>query len=75
MPETSVATARVNQAAFSYPLAQLTVDSTSGWSGVKAGMKVYIGTSAGARDIGVYRVRQTPGSTTLYIGETSSQDV
>lgn len=74
VPEVIVAQARINQSAFSYPLAQLTVDSTSGWSDVKAGMTVYVGSTAGAKDRGVYRVRLAPGGATLYIGETSSQD-
>lgn len=74
VPDVTVATARINQSTFTYPLMQLTVDTTSGWSGVKAGMAVKIGTAAGLADVGMYRVRLTPGSTTLYIGETSSQD-
>lgn len=75
VPDVDVASARINQSVFSYPLAQITVDTTSGWSSVRAGDTVFIGTSAGASDVGVYRVRLTPGPTTLYIGETSSQDV
>lgn len=75
VPDTVVGTARVNQATFVYPLAQLTVDSTSGWSDVTEGMTVYIGSTSGGHERGIYRVRLTPGSTTLYLGETSSQDV
>lgn len=75
VPDVDIATARINQASFTYPLFQLTIDNTSaGWTDVQAGDTVYIGTSAGARDIGVYRVRLTPGSTTLYIGQVASQD-
>lgn len=75
VPDVDVGSARINQSVFSYPLAQITVDGTSGWSDVRAGDTVFIGTSAGASDVGVYRVRLIPGPTTLYIGETSSQDV
>src|SRR3972149_4480366 len=74
VPHTSVATARVNQAVFASPLAEITVDTTSGWSNAKAGMTVWIGTTAGVHDVGVYRVRKTPGATTLYVGEMTSGD-
>lgn len=73
-PLTQVASARVNQMEFDIPLAALQVDSTTNWSGVVPGMIAWIGTSAGARDIGMYRVRLTPTSDTLYIGEMSSGD-
>jgi hypothetical protein len=74
VPDVTLATALINQSTFTYPLAHLTVDTTSGWSSVRAGDTVFVGTTSGASDIGIYRVRLTPGSTTLYIGETSSQD-
>lgn len=74
VPDTLIATARVNQVSFVYPLAQLTVDGTSGWSDVQQGMTVYIGSTSGGHEKGIYRVRLTPGSTTLYLQETSSQD-
>jgi len=38
---------------------------------VLAGMTCYVGTSAGARDKGVVRVRKAPTATRLYIGATS----
>ncbi len=76
VPLSSVGTARINQSSFDVPLAQLTIDNTSGsfTSLVKGGMTAWIGTTAGARDIGVYRVRKTPGATTLYIQEMSNGD-
>lgn len=73
-PDSTVATARVNQSSFTRPLAELTVDTTSDWSDVQPGMSAWIGTTAGARDIGVWRVRKTPGATTLYINEMSTGD-
>jgi len=74
VPSTTIATARINQASFSYPLAQVTVDTTSGWSSVRAGMTVKIGSTSGASDRGVYRVRKVPDSTTLYLSEMGAGD-
>lgn len=75
VPSTTVATARINQASFTNPVIQLTVDGTSGgWSNVRKGHTVWIGTTAGARDIGVYRLREDPTSNTLYIAEMSNGD-
>jgi hypothetical protein len=74
VPDVNVATARTNMATFTYPLIQLTVDGTSGWSDIAVGDTVYIGSSAGAKDKGVYRVRAAGTGTTLNIGETSSQE-
>lgn len=71
----TVATATINQGSFTYPLAQLTITGTSGnWSAVGRGMSVAVGSTPGASDIGIYRVRKTPTSTILYIGETSAAD-
>lgn len=67
------ATARINQASFTYPLSQFEVDGTSNWSTVTPGDTVLIGTTAGASDVGVYRVRASD-SDTLVIGETSEGD-
>lgn len=76
VPDADIATALINQASFTYPLFELTVDNTSAdWGDVREGDTVYIGTSAGASDVGIYRVRLTPSSTILYLGETSAQDV
>lgn len=76
VPATTVATARINQTTFTNLVTELTVDNTSAaWlTYVRKGMTVWIGTTAGARDIGVYRVRENPGATTLYIAEMSSGD-
>lgn len=73
-PDTQIATARINQSQFGYPLAQLTVDNTSGWSDVRPGMTVLIGSSSGGHEYGIYRVRRTPGANILYVGEMGSGD-
>jgi hypothetical protein len=76
VPDVDIATALINQATFTYPLAQLTVDSTSAdWLEVREGDTVFIGTSAGLSDVGIYRARLDTNSTTIFLGETSSQDV
>ncbi len=41
---------------------------------VKAGMSMYVGSTAGASDLGLVRIRKTPISGTFYIGETSEVD-
>lgn len=76
IPLSSVATCRINQSVFAVPLAQLTIDNLSGsfTSVVKAGMTAWIGSTSGARDIGVYRIRKTPTADTLYIQELSNGD-
>lgn len=73
VPDVTVATALVNQVTFTYPIAQLTVDTTSNWTLVREGMTVYVGSGAGLRDRGTYRVRKAGNSTTLYIEEIGSQ--
>lgn len=75
IPDSVVASARINQVTFQYPLASLTVDGTSlDWVSVAAGMTVYIGSISGAHDKGIYRVRKAGNSTTLFLAETSSSD-
>lgn len=75
VPQTSFATARMNQASFVSPLAQVTVDTTSAdWLNVLPGMTCWVGTSAGASDVGIYRVRATPTGATLYLQELSTGD-
>lgn len=72
---TDTATARLNQSSFTFPLAELTIDTTSGnWSSVSAGNTVAIGATPGGSDKGLYRIRKTPSSTALYIGETAEGD-
>lgn len=69
---TTVYTARINQATFDTPVSQLTYDGGSGTlSNVKPGMTLYIGSSAGAYDKGMVRIRKTPSATVFYIGETA----
>lgn len=75
VPQTSFATARVNQASFTRPLAQLTVDGTSAeWLNVLPGMTCWIGTTAGDYNVGIFRVRAAPTSTILYLQELSTGD-
>lgn len=76
-PKVEIATARINQASFSYPLAQLTVDNTSingglSWSDILVGSPIYIGTTAGAHDVTTSRVRKPPSGTTLFISVIGS---
>ena len=79
IPLNQIATATLNQSTFSIINDELTVDNASAaWTtGVLPGMVVYIGTSgAGSREIGVFRVRATPGSVTeLKIAETTIYDI
>ena len=64
--------ARVNQTAFIDPMHQVTYDGGSGSLGsVLPGMTMYVGTSVGAWDKGLVRIRKTPSGTVFYIGETS----
>lgn len=68
---------RVNQTFTTHDMvAQVTYDTvTSGsYANVLAGMTVWVGTSAGAYDIGMCRVRKSPTSSILYIGEGSEID-
>lgn len=51
---------------------QITFDNGAGTLGdVKAGMTLYVGTSAGAYDLGMCRIRKAPIAGTFYIGITS----
>lgn len=51
---------------------QITFDNGSGTLGdVTAGMTLYVGTSAGAFDLGMCRIRKAPIAGTFYIGLTS----
>jgi hypothetical protein len=74
VPKTVVATATINQTTFTYPVAALTVASTSGWANIKTGMLVFIGTAAGLYDVGIAVVRKAPGASTLYIDAKSLGD-
>lgn len=71
----TVYSARVNQTSFNNPLAQITFDGGSGTIGnVKVGMTMYVGSSAGAYDKGIVRIRKAPAGSTFYINETSEID-
>lgn len=75
LPQFSFATAQINQSTFGKPLAQITIDNTSAdWLNVEKDMTVWVGTSAGANDVGIYRVRKTPTANTLYMSELNSGD-
>lgn len=69
----TVFAARVNQASFTYPLAEVTFDSvtTGTYASVIPGMTVLFGTTAGADDLGRQRVRKAATSDTFYIGRSS----
>lgn len=74
-PDT-VYTARVNQS-FSTKdkVLQVTYDTGSGTlANVKAGMTMLVGSSAGASDKGIVRIRKAPTSSIFYIGEESDVD-
>lgn len=69
-----VATAQINQIEFSYPLSQLTVDNTSGWSAIVPGMIIYVGATPGAFDKGIFAVRTAGTSTTLELTPVGEGD-
>lgn len=69
-----VATARINQTSFTYPISQLTVDGTSGWSNVAPGMVVYIGSTLGGFDRGIFEVRKAGTATTLELTPVGEGD-
>lgn len=69
--------ARINQVFTSVDMVvSVTYDTvtTGAYTDILPGMTVWVGTSAGARDLGRARIRKTPTSTVLYIGETSEID-
>lgn len=70
----TVYTARVNQTFTSNDMVtQITYDGGSGTlANVKLDMTMYVGSSAGAYDLGMCRIRKTPTSTIFYIGEISN---
>jgi len=47
---------------------------TGTYTDILPGMTIWVGLSAGARDVGMCRVRKAPTSTVIYIGETSELD-
>jgi hypothetical protein len=73
IPETVFA-AQINETFTTHDaIVQLTYDNvtTGAYTDIIEGMTVYIGSSAGLYDVGRARVRKTPTSSILYIGETS----
>lgn len=70
----TVYSARLNGAPTSTDMVyQINYDGGAGTlADVRAGMTLYIGTTAGAYDLGMCRIRKTPTATIFYIGETSA---
>lgn len=58
-PMETVATMRINQVVFEKPLAAIEVDGATGFADIQPGMTYWIGTTAGARDVHVGRIRGT----------------
>lgn len=53
-------------------VAEITYDGGSGTlAEIKAGMTLYVGTSPGGQELGTCRIRKSPTSTIMYIGEQS----
>ena len=69
----TVYTARVNQTFSTFDkILQVTYDGGSGTlANVKIGMTLLVGSSAGAHDKGILRIRKTPTSSIFYVGEHS----
>ena len=74
-PATSIATARVN-GSLAYPIADIpTTSESGGWTNVKKGMTLLIGTAAGLADVARFRVREDVGSTgSIAVGEFGAND-
>lgn len=66
--------ARVNQASFTHPLAQVTIDTITVGSSAdfSPGLTVLFGSADGLDDLGRTYLRRNSTSTTLYIGESSN---
>ncbi len=65
--------ARVNQASFTYPLAEVTYDTvtTGAYGDIQVGSTVLFGTAAGLDDLGRQRIRKSADATKIYIGASS----
>jgi hypothetical protein len=72
----TVYTAQVNQTfTTTDEITQITYDTGSGvLADIKIGMTLWVGSSAGAYDLGFCRIRATPGAATFYISEESKID-
>jgi len=67
-----VFTARINQASFAASVDEITYDTSTGtYTDVKAGMFCWIGTTAGAKNRGIARVRTTASATKIFINPNS----
>ncbi len=73
-PKVVIATAQINQAAFTYPLAELTIDNYTADSTPKVGHMVMVGTTPGASDVTVGVLRKPISGSTLYIDAKSQGD-
>lgn len=75
VPQQVIAAAQINQSTFDERVASLTIDNTSGdWSKAKPGMTLWVGTTAGSYDVGIYRIRGSLSGSTLPIGEINPGD-
>src|SRR3990167_4304680 len=73
---TTVFAARVNAASFTYPIDEVQFDgvTTGTFSGILPNMTILFGSTAGASDLGVTRVRKLADSDTLFFGRSSQGD-
>jgi hypothetical protein len=72
-PAETVFAARVNQASFTYPIAEVEFDTITvgAFTDAKFGLTVLFGSTEGASDLGRQRIRATTSATTLKIGWSS----
>lgn len=74
VPKIVLATMQINQSAFTYPIAQLTVDNIESFGTFKPGHLVLIGTTPGAWDVTTGVISKPPTESTLYIDAKSQGD-
>lgn len=69
----TVFAARIDMASVSYPLTSITFDTvtTGTYTDIEPGMTLLLGSSAGASDYGIQRVRSAATSSTIPVGRTS----
>lgn len=67
VPKVVVATARINQTSFTYPISEIVTDNEVGWADAKFGQMVLIGTAPGASDVMTGIVRKPTIAGKLYI--------
>lgn len=70
---TAVFAARINAASFAYPIDEVQFDgvTTGSYSNILPNMTVLFGSTAGASDLGMSRVRKLADSDTLFFGRSS----